>query len=59
MVPLSLLGIGAAPAGGVGAAGRGGCCGGWFISIVPLNLGAAAPFRLKLHFVQVCAVSGF
>jgi hypothetical protein len=33
---------------------------GWFIiSIVPLNFGAAAPFRLKLHFEQVCAVSGF
>ena len=29
------------------------------MSIVPLNLGAAAPLMLKPHFVQVVAVSGF
>ena len=27
--------------------------------MVPLNFGAAAPFRLKLHFEQVGAASGF
>jgi hypothetical protein len=32
---------------------------GWFISIVPLNFGAAAPFRLNPHFVHVDAVSEF
>jgi len=58
------------PAGGgaaAGAAGAGGATGapgfaapGWFImSIVPLNLGAAAPLMLNPHFVQVVAVSGF
>jgi hypothetical protein len=46
---------GAAPGGGAGAAP--GAIGGappWpcIISIVPLNFGAAAPLRLKLHFVQ-------
>ena len=73
MVPLkACLGgpAGAAgPGGGAAAAGGGGTCGGggaveafpgWFImSIVPLNLGAAAPFMLNPHFVQVVAVSGF
>lgn len=63
----------AGPAGGgdAPAAGAGGCAPkaggiggalppGWFImSIVPLNFGAAAPFRLKLHFEHVGAVSGF
>jgi hypothetical protein len=29
------------------------------MSIVPLNLGAAAPFRLKPHFLQVLALSSF
>jgi len=29
------------------------------MSMVPLNLGAAAPFKLKLHFEQVGAASGF
>lgn len=71
MVPLSCgfgadgtgAGGGAPPAGGAGAAGapgRGAAPGwGFIISIVPLNFGAAAPFRLKPHFVQVVAVSGF
>jgi len=27
--------------------------------MVPLNFGAEAPFRLKLHFEQVAAESGF
>jgi hypothetical protein len=31
----------------------------FIISMVPLNFGAAAPFRLKLHFEHVAAVSGF
>ena|SRR5437763_7765925 len=59
------------PAGGGAAAGEaagaGGAAGapgfaapGWFImSIVPLNLGAAAPLMLNPHLVQVVAVSGF
>src|SRR4051794_40205891 len=29
------------------------------MSIVPLNFGAAAPFRAKLHFAQVIALSAF
>src|SRR3954470_7836347 len=29
------------------------------MSIVPLNLGAAAPFRLNPHFLQVVAASSF
>jgi hypothetical protein len=66
MVPFSLdAGVGAAA--GWGAAGRAaagdiggvGRAGGWFISIVPLNFGADAPLRLKLHLLQVGAVSGF
>jgi hypothetical protein len=62
-------GGGAAAAGGCaigGWAGGGGgvvealAAPGWFImSIVPLNLGAAAPRMLNPHFVQVVAVSGF
>jgi hypothetical protein len=41
----------------LGAPGRGAC---WFIiSIVPLNFGAAAPFRLNPHFLQVVAESSF
>jgi hypothetical protein len=37
----------------------GACAGGWFISIVPLNFGAAAPFIWKLHLLHAWAVSGF
>lgn len=33
--------------------------GAFIISIVPLNRGAAVPFRLKPHFVQLLAVSSF
>src|ERR1700733_11517914 len=45
---------------GRGAVGAGaGAPGAWFISIVPLNFGAAAPLRLKPHFVHVDAVSEF
>jgi hypothetical protein len=29
------------------------------MSIVPLNFGAAAPFRLNPHFLQVVAESSF
>ena len=36
-----------------------GATGEFIISMVPLNFGAAAPFRLKPHLVQVVAVSGF
>ena len=47
------------PAGGA-PGGRGGPAEGcWFMSMVPLNFGAAAPFRLKPHFVHVDAVSEF
>jgi hypothetical protein len=70
MVPFSLLAAaeGAAAAGGdaagraaagAGEAGGFGRAGGVFISIVPLNFGADAPFKLKLHLLQVRAVSGF
>lgn len=51
--------------GGVAADGRGaagGASGGigpWFIIIVPLNFGAAAPFNWKLHFEHAWAPSGF
>jgi hypothetical protein len=34
-------------------------CGEFIISIVPLNLGAAAPLRLNPHFLQVVAASSF
>jgi hypothetical protein len=45
---------------GKGASGAAGAVGGcWLISIVPLNFGAAAPFKLKPHFVQVVACSVF
>lgn len=53
------------PGGAAGAAGAPGGAGGgaaaaWFIiNIVPLNFGAAAPFKWKLHLLQVGAVSGF
>jgi hypothetical protein len=46
---------GGAPNAGVG--GRGTAL--FIISMVPLNFGAAAPLRLKLHFEQVAADSGF
>ncbi len=75
IVPLSLLGGGPAGRGGSGAplapgAPGEGVPGGalpptaggrpWFdMSIVPLNFGAAAPFKLKLHFEHVSDVSGF
>src|SRR5690606_14206414 len=64
MVPLSLegtdlsAGFGPPAAGGV-PPGRGTPCGAFIISIVPLNLGAAAPFRLKPHFLQVFELSSF
>src|SRR5512138_978469 len=48
---------GSAPAGAAG--GRGAIGGAFTISIVPLNLGAAAPFRLKAHFWHACALSSF
>ncbi|HMR07509.1 MAG TPA: hypothetical protein PKA88_17125 [Polyangiaceae bacterium] len=55
-MPLS-EGFGAA---GGADAGRGGAAGGALtMSMVPLNLGAAAPFKLKPHFVQVVAASSF
>jgi hypothetical protein len=42
--------------GAAGAPGTPPAC--WLVmSIVPLNFGAAAPFKLKLHFPQVCAVT--
>jgi len=49
------------PGGGPGGApmGLGGTSGCWLMSIVPLNLGAAAPLRLKPHFTHVDAVSAF
>jgi hypothetical protein len=56
------MGGAAAAGGGAGGGGvvAGLACPGWFImSIVPLNLGAAAPRMLNPHFVQVVAVSGF
>jgi hypothetical protein len=69
IVPFSLLGTAPAPGGGgspaPGRAGGGAWGGGgeledpgrtpgWFImSIVPLNFGAAALLRWKLHFAQV------
>src|SRR5690606_24257056 len=47
------------PAAGPAAPGRGTPCGAFIISMVPLNLGAAAPFRLKPHFLQVFELSSF
>gem|GEM_PF-3392776 len=64
MVPF-MAGLGAAGAGGGGVAGpaggRGGAapCGWFIMSMVPLNFGAAAPFKLKPHLVHADAVSGF
>jgi hypothetical protein len=60
----------AGPAGGAPAAGDGAPAAGrgpvgalmsgmLFINMVPLNFGAAAPFRLNPHLPQVTAVSGF
>jgi hypothetical protein len=49
---------GGAPGAGAGAAGLS-PAGAFIISIVPLNLGAAAPFRLNPHFLQVVAASSF
>jgi hypothetical protein len=43
-------------AAGAGAAGAGGV---FIINIVPLNLGAAAGFKLVLHPLQAAAPSGF
>jgi hypothetical protein len=51
--------VGRAAAGAAGEAGGFGRAGGVFISIVPLNFGADAPFKLKLHLLQVMAASGF
>lgn len=61
MVPFScgLGAAGGAPAGAGGAPGAAPAGGAFIINIVPLNLGAAAPFKAKLHFVHVVAVSGF
>lgn len=54
------LGAGAAPAGGVPPTPGGSPWACWLVmSIVPLNFGAAAPLRLKLHFEHVSAVSSF
>ena len=53
-------GAGAPPAAGAPPPpGRGTFGGAFIISIVPLNLGAAAPFKLKPHLVHVDAVSSF
>src|ERR1700712_2899603 len=54
-------GPGGAPAGGAAAAGAPGfgIVGAFIMSIVPLNLGAVAPFRLNPHFLQVVAASSF
>lgn len=50
-------GGGGAGKGAMGATGAVGGC--WLINIVPLNFGAAAPFKLKPHLVQVVACSVF
>lgn len=50
------------PAGGLPAGpppGRGTAAGALTINIVPLNLGAVAPLRLKPHFWHVAALSSF
>lgn len=73
IVPLSFDGTGAAAAGfgppaAAGTPGAAGaplgrgtppCCGEFIINMVPLNFGAAAPFRLKPHFLQVFELSSF
>lgn len=48
-----------APVGGAAAGAAPPVAGELIISIVPLNFGALAPFRLKLHLVQTWTVSGF
>lgn len=53
---------GAGPVAGGGALGPGGpplARGGFIMSIVPLNFGAAAPLRLKPHLLHVVADSEF
>lgn len=53
---------GGAAGAGAGTAGRAGAAGAFcafIMSIVPLNLGAEAPLRLKPHLEQTAAVSGF
>jgi len=52
-------GGGAAAGAGAGAPAGFGTTGGFTMSIVPLNFGAAAPFRLNPHFLQVVAASSF
>jgi hypothetical protein len=61
IVPLSLEGGAAAGLSGsaAGEGARGTFAGAFTISMVPLNFGAAAPFRLKPHLLQVVAVSAF
>lgn len=64
MVPLSFEGMALSagfgpPAAGAAPPGRGTPCGAFIISMVPLNLGAAAPFRLNPHFLQVFELSSF
>lgn len=62
MVPF-IAGLGGAGGGGVAGpgAGRGGVAapGVFIMSMVPLNFGAAAPFKLKPHLLHAAAVSGF
>jgi hypothetical protein len=59
------FGAGATPGGRAEVAeparglGRGAVGGAFTISIVPLNFGAAAPFKLKAHFWQAAALSSF
>jgi hypothetical protein len=59
----TIAGAGAIAGGGLAdvAAGetRGAVGGAFTISIVPLNFGAAAPFKLKAHFWQAAALSSF
>jgi hypothetical protein len=58
--PMGGAAAGGAAAGAPGApGGRLSPAGAFIISIVPLNLGAAAPFRLNPHFLQVVAASSF
>jgi hypothetical protein len=63
MVPLSWGLTGMAPGApgftGIapGAPGRATPGGAFIMSMVPLNFGAAAPFRLKPHFEQAVAAS--
>lgn len=62
IVPLSLgFGAAGAPPGAGGAAPSPGLgiVGAFIISMVPLNLGAAEPFKLKPHLTQLFALSSF